>query len=170
MMNARVPACYRSKVLLKLISPCKLMKIQTLIFLRSKAPLLFLEENSDIELHENSSSSRSLVISGSSSSSSNQANENSIFDKRFCSDRLNAVSVVSPVNLTASLINLVSKHSDSDALLNDLLKRDQALFGERAITPWTVKTQFREFCDRYQSEKIVCSNGELILIKFRILL
>ena len=72
--------------------------------------------------------------------------------------------------MTASLITLVSRHNGSDALLNDLLKRDQALFGERAITPWTVKTQFREFCDRYQSEKIISSNGELILIKFRILL
>ena len=102
----------------------------------------FLEEIRDIELHENSSKSRSLVICGSSSSSSNQANENSIFDKRFCSDRLNAVSVVSPVNLTASLLTLMSKHNGSDALLNDLLKRGQALFGERAITPWTVKTQF----------------------------
>ena len=84
--------------------------------------VIFLEEISDIELHENSSSSRSLVISGSSSSSSNHENEISIFDKRFCSDRLNAVSVVSPVNLTASLITQVSKHNGSDAHLNDLLK------------------------------------------------
>ena len=46
----------------------------------------------------------------------------------------------------ASLLAIVSVHNGSDSLLNDLLKRDQLLFGGQTVSPWAVRKQFEEFC------------------------
>ena len=64
----------------------------------------------------------------------------------------------------------MSVHNGSDSLLNDLLKRDQLLFGGQTVSPWAVRKQFEEFCTLYQSSKQSLNNGELILLNFRPLL
>ena len=84
--------------------------------------------------------------------------------------RLQEVNAVMPVNLDASLISIFSKHNASDALLNDLLKRDQKLFSNQSIAPWTIKTRLQMLCLRYQHTKQTLENGELILFNFRSLL
>ena len=83
---------------------------------------------------------------------------------------LTEVSGASTENLKASLLAIVSVHNGSDSLLNDLLKRDQLLFGGQTISPWAVKKQFEDFCSLYQSSKQSLNNGELILLNFRPLL
>ena len=113
-------------------------------------------ESADFEISETSSDSESL----------GKAIE-------LCPDqqtRLHEVNAVTPVNLAASLISIVSKHNGSDALLNDLLKRDQKLFSNQSIAPWTIKTRFQMLCLRYQHKKQTLENGELILLNFRSLL
>ena len=87
-----------------------------------------------------------------------------------CPDQQTRFQEVTPVNLAASLISIVSKHNGSDALLNDLLKRDQKLFSNQSIAPWTIKTRFQMLCLRYQHTKQTLENGELILLNFRSLL
>ena len=101
-------------------------------------------ESADFEISETSSDSES----------SGKAIE-------LCPDqqtRLHEVNAVTPVNLAASLISIVSKHNGSDALLNDLLKRDQKLFFNQSIAPWTIKTQFQMLCLRYQHTKQTLKN------------
>ena len=96
-------------------------------------------ESADFEISETSSDSES----------SGKAIE-------LCPDqqtRLQEVNALTPVNLAASLISIVSKHSGSDALLNDLLNRDQKLFSNQPIAPWTIKTRFQMLCLRYQHTK-----------------
>ena len=83
---------------------------------------------------------------------------------------LHQVSGVSVKNLKASLLAIVSVHNASDALLNDLLKRDQLLFDNQSVSPWAVKKQFEDFCSSYQSDRTLFEKGELILLNFRPLL
>ena len=64
----------------------------------------------------------------------------------------------------------MSAHNGSDLLLNDLLKRDQLLFGGQSVSPWAVRKQFEEFCTLYQTNNQSPNNGELILLNFRLLL
>ena len=85
------------------------------------------------------------------------------FDKQ----PINHVSDVAPTNLVASLIALVSKHNASDSLLNDLLKRDQAIFGEGDVSPWFVQKQLNDLYSKFNSRKLSVDSGEIILIKFR---
>ena len=72
------------------------------------------------------------------------------FDKQ----PLNQLSDVAPTNLVASLIALVSKHNASDSLLNDLLKRDQAIFGEDAVSPWFVQKQLNVLYSKFISREL----------------
>ena len=58
------------------------------------------------------------------------------FNEIFSSMRLREVNEVSAVNLIASLLAIVARHNCSDALLFDLIKRDQELFDHQKITPW----------------------------------
>ena len=93
--------------------------------------------------------------------------------KRMINDQtvlLTEVPDASKENLKASLLAIVSVHNDSDSLLNDLLKRDQLLFGGQTVSPWAVRKQFEEFCTLYQSSIQSFNNGELILLNFRPLL
>ena len=83
---------------------------------------------------------------------------------------LTEVPGASKENLKASLVAIVSVHNGSDSLLNDLLKRDQLLFGGQTVSPWAVRKQFEDFCTLYQSSKQSFDNGELILLNFRPLL
>ena len=92
------------------------------------------------------------------------------FNEFFSSMRLREVNEVSAVNLIASLLAIVVRHNCSDALLIDLIKRDQELFDHQTITPWAVKTKFSEFSSLYQEEKITLESGELIFVMFRQLL
>ena len=62
------------------------------------------------------------------------------------------------------------RHNCSDALLFDLIKRDQELFDHQTITPWAVKTKFSEFSSLYREEKITHEKSELIFVIFRQLL
>ena len=55
---------------------------------------------------------------------------------------LHQVSGFSVEKLKASLSAIVSVHNASDALLNDLLKRDQLLFDGRSVSPWAVENHF----------------------------
>ena len=103
------------------------------------------EKNSEDQSESNPSSENSAVEIYSSSSYSGlgetiDMNIGDHFDKQ----PINQLSDVAPTNLVASLIALVSKHNASDTLLNDLLKRNQVLFGEGAVSPWFVKKQLNE--------------------------
>ena len=121
----------------------------------------------DTDLFESEVDASAALIRNSSSSSGSSEKHSFNFGQRN-SQPLNHVKDVFPVNLAASLVALVAKHNGSDALLNDLLKRDQALFDDSALTPWSVKSLFREVCQQYQSSKQVSSNGELILLSYQI--
>ena len=126
------------------------------------------EKNSEDESESNPSSENSAVEICSSSSYSGlgetfDMNIGDHFDK----EPINQVSDVAPTNLVASLIALVSKHNASDSLLNDLLKRDQAIFGEGAVTPWFVQKQLNDLYSKFFSRKLSVDSGEIILIKFR---
>ena len=123
----------------------------------------------DTDLFESEVDASAALIRNSSSSSGSSKKYSFNFNQR-SSQPLNDVNDVFPVNLAASLVALLAKHNGSDALLNDLLKRDQALFGDSALTPWSVRSQFQEVCQQYQSSKKVSPNGELILLNFRSLL
>ena len=71
----------------------------------------------------------------------------------------------------ASFLAIVSLHNAPDALLNDLLKRDQLIFGGQTVSPWAFKKQFEDFYSKYQSSKQSSENlVELILLNFRPLL
>ena len=94
------------------------------------------EKKSEYESESIPSSENSAVEIYSSSSYSGlgetiDMNIGDIFDK----PPINQVSDVAPTNLVASLIALVSKHNALDSLLNDLLKRAQAFFGEVDVSP-----------------------------------
>ena len=123
----------------------------------------------DSDLFESEVDASAVLIRNSSSSSGSSKKCSFNFNQR-SSQPLNHVNDVFPVNLAASLVALVAKHNGSDALLSDLLKRGQALFGDSALTPWSVRSQFQEVCQQYQSSKKVSPNGELILLNFRSLL
>ena len=112
----------------------------------------------DTDLFESEVDASAALIRNSSSSSGSSEKYNFNFNQR-SSQPLNHVNDVFPVNLAASLVALVAKHNGSDALLNDLLKRDQALFGDSALAPWSVRSQFQEVCQQYQSSKKVSPNG-----------
>ena len=56
------------------------------------------------------------------------------FNETFSSMRLREVNEVSAVNLIASLLAIVARHNCSDALLFDLIKRDQEIFDHQTIT------------------------------------
>ena len=73
-------------------------------------------------------------------------------------------------NLKAFLLAILSVHNCSDSLLNDLLKRDQLLFGGQTVLPWAVRKEFKDLCTLYQFSKQSLNNGELILLNFRPLL
>ena len=88
------------------------------------------------------------------------------FNEIFSRVRLREVNEVSAGKLIASLLAIVARHNCSDALLFDLIKRDQELFDHQTITPWAVKTKFSEFSSLYQDEKITLENDELIVVKF----
>ena len=125
------------------------------------------EKNSEPESKSNPSSENSAVEIYSSSSYSGlgdtiDMNIGDHFDKH----PINQVSDVAPTNLVASLIALVSKHNASDSLLNDLLKRDQAIFGEGAVSPWFVQKQLNDLYSKFISRKLSVDRGEIILIKF----
>ena len=81
----------------------------------------------DTDLFENEVDASAALIRNSSSSSGSSEKYSFNFNQR-SSQPLNHVNDVFPVNLAASLVALVAKHNGSDALLNDLLKRDQAPF------------------------------------------
>ena len=83
---------------------------------------------------------------------------------------LTEVPGASKENLKASLLAIVSVHNGSDSLLNDLLKRDQLLFGGQTVSPWAVSKEFEDFCTFYQSSKQSLNNDKLILLNFRPLL
>ena len=85
-------------------------------------------------------------------------------------NELVSITGVTKRNLMASLLAIVSLHNAPDALLNDLLKRDQLIFGGQTVSPWAFKKQFEDFCSKYQSSKQSSENGELILLNFRPLL
>ena len=124
----------------------------------------------DIELENATAVFESADFEISETSSDSESSGKAI---ELCPDqqtRLHEVTAVTPVNLAASLISIVSKHNGSDALLNDLLKRDQKLFSNQSIAPWTIKTRFQMLCLRYQHTKQTLENGELILLNFRSLL
>ena len=109
--------------------------------------------------------------SGSFLSDTDKAESSGLgFNEIFSRMRLREVNEVSAGNLIASLLAIVARHNCSDALLFDLIKRDQELFDHQTITPWAVKTMFSEFFSLYQDEKITLENGELIVVKFRQLL
>ena len=55
------------------------------------------------------------------------------FNEIFSSMRLREVNEVSAVNLIASLLAIVARHNCSDALLFDLIKRDQELFDHQTM-------------------------------------
>ena len=88
----------------------------------------------DTDFFESEVDASAALIRNSSSSSGSSKKYSFNFNQR-SSQPLNHVKDVFPVNLAASLVALVAKHNGSDALLNDLLKRDQALFGDSALTP-----------------------------------
>ena len=67
--------------------------------------------------------------------------------------RITEVCEVTPVNLAASLVAIVSKHNGSDSLLADLLKRDQKIFSNQSLPPYAVKTRMQKLCLQYQNEK-----------------
>ena len=119
---------------------------------------------SDKDLFEKEVDAICALIRNSSSSSSSSNNYSFNFSQR-SSQPLNHVKDVFPANYEASLVALVAKHNGSDALLNDLLKRDLAFFGKSALTPWSVKSLFI-VCQQYQSSKQVFLNGKLILLSF----
>ena len=126
------------------------------------------EKNSEDQSESNPSSENSAVEIYSSSSYSGlgetiDMNIGDHFDKQ----PINQLSDVAPTNLVASLIALVSKHNASDTLLNDLLKRNQVLFGEGAVSPWFVKKQLNDLYSKFISRKLSVDSGEIILIKFR---
>ena len=83
---------------------------------------------------------------------------------------LTEVPGASKKNLKAYLLAIVSIHNGSDSLLNDLLKRDQLLFGGQYVSPWAVRKLFEEICTLYQSNNQSPNNGELILLNVRPLL
>ena len=128
------------------------------------------DENTDEDIFESSFVENPGFLSHSSSSGSHQETGDLDFSKEYSAQRLNHVSDVSPANLAASLIALITKYNAPDSLLKDLLKRDQALFGESAISPWAVQTQLQNFSSNYVSRKLIVREGEIILIKFRSLL
>ena len=125
------------------------------------------DKNSEDESESNPSSENSAV--GIYSSSLYSGLEETIdmnIGDRFDKQPINQVSDVAPTNLVASLIALVSKHNASDSLLNDLLKRDQAIFGEGAVSPWFVQKQLNDLYSKFVSRKLSVDSGEIILIKF----
>ena len=102
----------------------------------------------------------SLIEEGDESGTQEADEENQLFE----------IAGASATNLAASLLAIVSLHNGSDALLSDLLKRDQLLFAGQTISPWAFRKQFENFCAKYQSSKQSFHNGELILLSFRPLL
>ena len=62
---------------------------------------------------------------------------------------LTEVPGASKENRKAFFLAIVSIHNGSDSLLNDLLKRDQLLFGGQTVSPWAVRKQFEDFCTLY---------------------
>ena len=102
----------------------------------------------------------SLIEEGAESGTQEADEENQLFE----------IAGASATNLAASLLAIVSLHNGSDALLSDLLKRDQLLFAGQTISPWAFRKQFENICAKYQSSKQSFHNGELILLSFRPLL
>ena len=103
-------------------------------------------------------------------SATESGSENEEKDDNDQTELLTEVPGASKENLKASLLAIVSVHNGSDSLLNDLLKRDQLLFGGQTVSPWAVRKQIEDFCTLYQSSKQSLDNGELILLNFRPLL
>ena len=91
----------------------------------------------------------SLIEEGAESGTQEADEENQLFE----------ITGASATNLAASLLAIVSLHNGSDALLSDLLKRDQLLFAGQTISPWAFRKQFENFCAKYQSSKQSFHNG-----------
>ena len=126
------------------------------------------EKNSVYPSENNPSSENSALETYSSSSNSGlEGTADMKMGNNFDKQPLNQVSDASPTNLAASLITLVSKHDASDSLLNDLLKRDQFVIGERAVSLWFVQKQLNDLYSKFVSSKLGVHDGEIILIKFR---
>ena len=80
--------------------------------------------------------------------------------------RITSIPEVTAGNLAASLLTIVTKHNGSDALLQDLLKRDQQIFSGQTVSGVRVKAKVQEACLSYQKNGKISENGELILVDF----
>ena len=126
------------------------------------------KKNSEDQSESNPSSENSAVeIYGSFSFSGLAETIDMNMGDHFDKQPINQVSDVAPTNLVASLIALVSKHNASDSLLNDLLNRNQSIFGEGAVSPWFVQKQLNDLYSKFISRKLSVDSVQIILIKFR---
>ena len=89
-----------------------------------------------------------------------------IFKKRSVSSGQRIVQI----NLAASLLSIVAQHNGSDALLTDLLKRDQFLLGNQTISPWFLKSKMSTQAASYKESHQKLDHGELIFLDFKNLL
>ena len=139
-------------------------------------PAFFSDENISIfseDVSSENNNSIEVAMSSAVDSSDEEMKDSSAENDQYLSfsDELDsvfidAVKYVSASNLAASLLTIVSKHNCSDALLHDLLKRDQIIFSGQTLSPYAVKSKLQEVCLRYYENRVVTSNGEVVLVNF----
>ena len=139
-------------------------------------PAIISDENISIfseDVSSENDNSIEVVMSSAVDSSDEQMKDSSAENDQYLSfsDELDSVFIdavkhVSAGNLAASLLTIVSKHNCSDALLHDLLKRNQFIFSGQTLSPYAVKSKLQEVCLRYFENRVVTCNGEVVLVNF----